>query len=897
MSGSRPPLDWDVLESLFEAALARPVEDRLQFLERECPDLVLRSELESLLAEADPAERVFDAMAASIEALTDQLGRSYSTDAEEGAAWGDAEQGAGQAEAPQGPGVQSAPDRLIGKRVGHYRIEERLGSGGMGVVYRARDTLLEREVALKFLPPHLGLDPDAKERFRIEAKAAAALYHPSICTVYEIGEAEDGRLFIAMACYEGETLQERISRGPLPVTDAVVIASCIARGLAAAHARGVVHRDVKPGNVILTADGGVKLLDFGVAKMADVTLTGSGVTPGTVAYMSPEQVRGESVDAPSDLWSLGVVLYEMLAGRPPFRGEHDAVVLHAIRHEDPQPVGDLRPETPDHLAATVGRMLAKDPAARYPNAEELLADLGSPGSAPSRTRRAGALLRRQGGLAAAAAAATVGVTALLAAGMPWLSEGTEDPPAPTGVVPARERTVAVLPFLDLSPQPGQEYFSDGLTEELIAALARVEDLRVVARTSAFAFRGEERDIREIGRTLNAAAVVEGSVRMEGDRIRVAAQLIDASNGLSLWSDSYDRQFTDVFEIQEDLALSIAEGLQARLTPAERVRLARWPTENLDAYNNYLKGRYFWNRRTDEGFATAIDYFERAIEADPNYARAYAGLAVVLGPAEELGYMRPVEAHERMGAAVRRALDLDDGLAEVQTAQGLYLGIHSWNWEGGERAFLRAIALDPEYAGPHHFYGYLLKALGRFEEANAQRAQAVALEPLTPVMTSGLGDTYRHLGRLDLAMQYSTAALELAPGFWLAHESIGKIHEMRGELEEAALAFERASSYAGPTPRPRANLARVLALGGRAEEARRILDELRAEAAAEADIYYPEVATVFEALGDAAGAFEWLERSYEQRHSRLMHLGVDPSFDRLRDDRRFEALLERIGPRD
>jgi len=357
VSGSGAPLDWERLEALLEAALARPVGERAAILDRECRDPELRAELESLLAQAGSAERLFDALAVSLETLPTRFGPA------------DLRAEPEEADGPTGI------DPLLGRTVCHYRIESRLGGGGMGVVYRARDTRLEREVALKFLPPHLGLDPGAKERFLVEARAAAALDHPNICTVYEIGEAGDGRLFIAMACYDGETLRERIASGPLSVAEAVSIAAGIARGLAAAHARGVVHRDVKPGNVMLTVDGDVKLLDFGLAKVAEVTLTRPGITQGTVAYMSPEQVRGDPADARSDLWSLGVVVYEMLAGRRPFGGEHEAAVLHAIRHDEPEPVGALRPETPERLAAVVGRLLAKDPDDRYAGAEALLADL------------------------------------------------------------------------------------------------------------------------------------------------------------------------------------------------------------------------------------------------------------------------------------------------------------------------------------------------------------------------------------------------------------------------------------------------------------------------------------------------------------------------------------------
>lgn len=485
---------------------------------------------------------------------------------------------------------------------------------------------------------------------------------------------------------------------------------------------------------------------------------------------------------------------------------------------------------------------------------------------------------------------------LLALGLLWRSGGAGDSPAPPADAPAPENTIAVLPFVDLSPDGDREYFSDGLTEELTAALAQVDDLRVVARTSAFAFRGEERDVREIGSVLGTTSLVEGSVRIEGNRLRVAARLVDADDGVRIWSETYDRELTDVFEIQEDVALRIAEALRARLTPDDRRHLSRRPTTSLEAYNDYLRGRYFWNRRSGGGLDQAVHYFERAIEADSSFARAHAGLASVFGPAGELGYLPPDPARERMRDAVRRALELHDGLAEAHTARGAYLHLYEWDGDAAERAYRRAIELDPDYGTARLWYGYLLNALGRPEEAIELGRQAVERDPLAPIMSGGLAGSHRLAGDYEAAIEHYSHALELDPDFWLVHENLGKLHATRGDLEAAVRSFRRAAERAGPTPRARAGLARVLALSGDTAEAWEIVERLRARGAEE-ELYFPEVATALEALGATDEAYEWLERSYEQRNPRLQHLGVDPSFDRLRDDPRFHDLLRRIGVAD
>jgi eukaryotic-like serine/threonine-protein kinase len=848
----------DLAERLFDEALSLPAGERTRFLESTCDDDGLRAELCELLAHADAAEGFFGRLADVVP--TAHLTRAVIAD--------------------------------------RYEIQGYIGGGGMGAVYRAHDRILQRDVALKFLPPEFGMAPEAMGTLLREARAAAALEHANVCTVHEISTTEDGRPFISMAFYEGETLKERLRRGAIPAADAVEFMRQLALGLAAAHVRGIVHRDVKPGNVMLLRDGTVKLLDFGLARPTNTSVTRPGIIPGTIAYMSPEQVTGDAVDARSDLFSLGIVFHEMIAGVHPFRGGSDAGVIHAILHGRPAPLQAPGQPVPAVLERIVSRLLRKAPEERYSDAGALLADLEA-ASSTSAVAPTPAFTGRRSSVRTwlAAASGTVVVAASLIATTVASRRSSDTagrlsaPPSAGADASATAKTIAVLPFTNLNRDPAEDYLVDGLTEDLIGALSQMSALRVVARTSAFAFRDSNRDVREIGRTLGVNAIVEGSVQRVGDRIRVRAQLINVSDGLNLWSEAYDRDVSDIFALQRDLSLRIASSLQAGLSPAERDRVAERPTASSDAYALYLKGRHFWNQRTSSGFVRASEYYRRAIEADSQFAAAWAGLAAVYSLQGLYDDLPSAVARDRMKAAATRAVELDGSLSEAHAVMGVYLHVYEWDGEAAEAEQLRAIELDPRFIPARFFYGNLLRAHGRFDEAIVQYRAALAGDPLDPNTSDNLATGLLLAGRVDESREHFIGALELDSMMWLPHRGLGTFYERTGRLPEALREYRRANELGGTIM----NVARLLALTDDPREARAIVDRLQADAT-RTDIHHPDVALILYALHDTDGAMAWLEQSYRERHPALRFIGGRPEYGLIETEPQYQDLLHRIGLR-
>jgi len=613
---------------------------------------------------------------------------------------------------------------VIGKIISHYRITKKLGEGGMGVVYKAVDTKLKRSVALKFLPRELTLDADAKERFAREAQAASALDHPNICTIHEIDETDDGQMFICIACYEGQTVGEKIEDGPLQIEEALDITTQVAEGLQEAHRRGIVHRDIKPANIIVTPDGLVKIMDFGLAKLAGQTkLTRVGATVGTVAYMSPEQARGEDVDHRTDIWSLGVVLYEMLTGRTPFMGEHEQTVIYSILNNEPEPVTRLRPDIPAELVSIVNRALASTPDSRYCDVGAMLNDLKQLSKEPG------------------SSAVTVEMSAKRA-----------------------QPSIAVLPFANMSTDPEQEYFCDGMAEEIINALVHVEGVRVVARVSAFAFKGRCEDIREIGKKLNVETLLEGSVRKAGDQLRITAQLVKVSDGYHLWSERYDRELKDVFAIQDEIAHNIVEALEIKLSGREKRALKVRPTESIDAYQAYLRGLEYAGRPDylEEDFRLAAQMFERAIQLDSGFALAYAELSKAHSALYFHGHDRTETSPSLAKAAVDRALELQPALPDAHLALGYY---HYWC----RQEFAHALAEFAIAERDLHDDGRILavvaavlKRQGKIEQSVEHYKRAFELSPQDASLPHEIGCACMTMRDYAQAERYYDRSIALAP---------------------------------------------------------------------------------------------------------------------------------------
>ena len=723
----------------------------------------------------------------------------------------------------------------------------------MGVVYKAEDTRLKRTVALKFLPPELTRDEDARKRFVREAQAASALDHAHICTVHEIGETEDGQLFIVMGYYAGETIKKKLAGGSLPVGEVVEIAMQIAEGLARAHGQGIVHRDIKPANVMVTDRGEAKILDFGLAKLTGaVDLTKVGSRLGTAAYMSPEQARGDDVDARTDLWSLGVVLYEMLTGQRPFGGDYEQALVYSILNANPELITALRPEVPEALERVIAKALAKDAAARYADVDTMLSDLRAV----------------QGQLGAEAVQAST----------------PEEKPAPS---------IAVLPFADMSPQRDQEYFCDGMAEEIIGALTQVRDLRVVARTSAFSFKSKEIDIREIGEKLNVEAVLEGSVRKAGKRLRITAKLINVADGYHLWSERYDRVLEDVFEIQDEISLAIVEKLKMELLDEQQERLVQQTTENIEAYNLYLRGRFHLNKGTLEGGQKSISYLTQAIEHDPNYAPAYAGLALTY---LQLGFVEsvdPEDVYSKMKQAALKALEIDDGNAEAYIVLAYIKMCFDWNWDGAEEDFRHAIHLNPNSATAHQEYTALLSNLGRVDEAIEHSQYALALDPLQITSNHSLGWSYYVAKRYTEAIDQYNKTLEMDPHYPPTLLGLGFVYIAQERYRDALVEMKKCVDVTERSPFFLTGLAYTYAVMGRRDEALEILHELTALSNRQyvSSVFFAWIHSGLEAIDEA---FQWLEQAVEARDFLLFSIPTFSWWDPLRSDPRFKALLKKMG---
>jgi serine/threonine-protein kinase len=740
---------------------------------------------------------------------------------------------------------------MIGRTISHYRVIEKLGEGGMGIVYKAEDTKLKRHVALKFLLPQAFENAEHRERFIREAQTAAVLDHPNICTIFEIDEADEV-IFIAMAYVEGESVKDKVKSGPLGAEEALDFAAQIAQGLDAAHKHGIVHRDIKSTNIMVTPENQIKIMDFGLAKMAgsaEISKTTRSV--GTAAYMSPEQGRGAAVDHRTDIWSLGVVMYEMLAGDLPFKGEYDAAIVYSLVNEDPASLGEIRPDLPDSIRRIVERAMEKGPDDRFQTAAEMLASIRSP--------------------------------------LQWSGAGGRERKA---LRP--EKSIVVLSFADVSRGRELEYLCDGIAEEIIGTLARLEGIRVVARTSAFSFKGKNEDVRSIARKLNVDAVLEGSVRMADNRLRITAQLINAADGYHLWSERYDRQMEDVFAIQDEITLAIVNKLKVTLLGGEREALVKRSTEDVEAYNLYLKGRYFWNKRTETGYLKSLEYYRHAIDKDPAYAAAHAGIADSYDLLGWYGYFAPEEAFPRARAAADKARELDPTLAEAHASLGWINANYDWNWAAAEREYKRSLELNPSYATAHQWYSEFLTYMGRHDESIAEGRKAQELDPLSIIINNDVGQVYYFARRYDEAIAQLRKTLEMDPDFAVAHFLLGLCLAQKSLHDEAIEEGRIAMTLAGEDDTLiLSQLGVIYALSGREDKARQVLAEL-AELSREKYASPFPVALVHAGLGENDEAFEWLGRACEKRDHWVETLKVHPVLDGLRGDERYSRLLRETG---
>src|SRR5438128_320372 len=903
------PERWEQVGKFYQAALALQPAERETFLDDACrDDKALRREVESLLAAEDGAGSFL--AAGAMKDAAKML-------------------------------VEDKSLLLVGKQLGHYQVLSMLGAGGMGEVYLAEDIRLKRKVALKLLPAELTANRDRLRRFEQEAQAASGLNHPNIITIHEIGQV-DGLNFIVTEFIAGETLRQRMATARLNLATVLDVATQTAGALAAAHAAGIVHRDLKPENIMVRHDGMIKVLDFGLAKLTEPRTsdveseaptvarvdTKMGAVMGTAQYMSPEQARGLKVDARTDIFSLGVVVYEMLAGRAPFVGETTADTISVLLHKEPQPLSTLAPDTPADLQHIVSKTLRKDKDERYQTVKSLLVDLKSlkqrlefeielERSAPASERagmeefRIPASSGRSGEaktsppegstLSTRPASSVSGIKqhkrgAALALAVLLLAIGIgywvliHRSSSVTTI-----QSIAVLPFENQNHDPDTDYLSDGLTENIINNLTQLPSLRVIPRSSVFHYKGRETDSMTAGRELGVRAVLTGRIMQRGDNLVVSAELVDIRDNKQLWGEQYSRKVSDALALQQEISRQISERLRLKLTGEDQKQLNKGGTNDAEAYQFYMKGRYYWNKRGASGsLQKAIDQFQQAAQKDPNYALAYVGLADSYGLLEEYTGDQGIETLQKARAFAERALQIDNSLGEAHSALALaYEAL--WLWDDAEREYRLSISFNPNYPTAHHWHGEYLLWMGRDDEGLAELKRAQELDPLSLVINMWLAETYFRKGDTDAAIKQSNKVLELERDFPRSHRLLGIVYLRQGRYEEAIAELQKGTDLSGRASGSLADLGYAYGVWGQPTEAVAIIKELEQKYARH-ETHAWDIAAVYSGLGDRDQAFAWLEKDFRAHSTSLPAITIGNSFDSLRNDPRYAELLRRMGLR-